>query len=78
MNYQLETTCKNTGTCPGCVDTVRGKGASWHITIGHAGFNSPTNNTESGYLSFGRAWVAMMHYAKKQRQLSMATMEVRS
>jgi hypothetical protein len=78
MNNDLNTTCKQIGTCPGCVDAVRGRGLHWHITMGHAGFNSATNNTESGYLSFGRAWAAMMYYAKKQRQMTVGAREVRS
>ena len=74
MSSNLETTCKDSYLCPGCNDAVRGRGRSWHITMGHAGFNSETNNTPSGYTSFGRAWDAMMYYAKKQRKLTLGTM----
>ncbi len=63
----LNTTCTKIGTCAGgCGDAIRRSSRfSWHITLGHPGFNSPTNNTPSGYLSYGKALAAMTHYSRK-------------
>lgn len=47
------------GICrdPNCTEAVKQGPTGWYITLGHAGFNSPTNN-RMGYRSEAQAKAA--------------------
>jgi hypothetical protein len=59
--------CKETGFCqnPNCETAVAQfpETGNWYITFGHAGYNSPSNNS-SGYASKNKALAAMKRYLK--------------
>jgi len=78
MEKHFETTCIQMSRfglcCNGCPDTIRMNEATgrWFITIGHAGFNSPTNN-RSGYVSWQKAWESSKRYANLQKRVIYGT-----
>ena len=57
--------CKENGFCrnPDCETSVRQftETGRWYITFGHAGFNSPANNS-NGYASKAKALASMRKY----------------
>ncbi len=62
MEAYLTTTCINFGECRGnCGDSIRqAPTGRWFITIGHPGFNNPTNNT-TGYSTQAKAVKALAY-----------------
>jgi hypothetical protein len=67
-NLLFSSPCKDNGVCrnPNCENAV-GKldsNGRWYILFGHAGFNSPANNT-NGYRSKKVALFAMRRYLSK-------------
>lgn len=62
----LSSSCQAVCRQEKCPDAVKLNTASgtWYITIGHAGFNSPTNN-KFGYATESSARSAMIRYLRK-------------
>ncbi len=60
--------CKESGFCRNadCDTAVAqfSETGNWYITFGHAGFNSPANNT-NGYATKNKALAAMRRYLSK-------------
>jgi len=60
--------CKETGFCrnANCDTAVAqfSETGRWYITFGHAGYNSPANNS-NGYASKAKALASMKKYLKK-------------
>lgn len=69
MSYEyLKSDCKSDGYCSSCKEPVKqGPNQQWFITMGHAGFNSPTNN-RSGYKTKESAVKAHQKYAAKGKR----------
>lgn len=68
-SYLLSGTGCERGICAGCANAVKINPATgrWFITMGHPGFNSPTNNRD-GYSSAERAKTAIKLYRGKTRR----------
>jgi hypothetical protein len=67
MSYLMpECEAGKAGLCQGkCPTPVKESlGGKWYITMGHAGFNSPSNNG-SGYASKAKALAAWRRYSNK-------------